>query len=80
MMNVDDQMVFDYTEKLLKEDEQIFRQMSHLFTNYSEKGGVTKDRWLLRIQNSTYTTIANVEAFYDHNPPTQVTYILQRYR
>ena len=41
MVNVNDQIVFNYTEKLLAEDEQIFRQMSHLFTNYSEKGGVT---------------------------------------
>ena len=80
MLNVSDEMVYNYTEKLLSEDEEIFRQMSHLFSNYSEEGGTTKDKWLNRIQISTETTIRNVEAFYQHNPPTQVTYILQRYR
>ena len=76
MINVDDQMVFNYAEKLLSEDEQIFRQMSSLFQNYSEKGGVTREKWLQRISDSTLSTMENVEALYDHVPPTQITYIL----
>ena len=73
-------MVFNYAEQLLSEDEQIFRLMSSQFKNYSEKGGVTREKWLQRISDSTLSTIENVEALYDHIPPTQVTYILQRYR
>ena len=70
MLNVDDQMVFNYTEKLISEDEQIFRQMASLFQDYSEKGGVTRDKWLQRISDSTLATIENVESLYDHIPPT----------
>ena len=76
MTNVSNQMVFNYNERLLEEDEELFTQMAHLFTKYKERDGVSKEKWLLRIRNSTLTTVSNVEEYYNHNLPSQVSYIL----